>query len=363
MNHFFRLLPLICLCLMLCSEALWAGVTQKNEKVILQFKWLHAFQFAGYYAAKEQGFYAQEHLDVELRESITGISSVEQVLKGDAQYGVADTALLQERLNGKPVVVLAAIFQHNPLVLVTLKKSGIVSPYELPGKRVMNNLNNDAPFQAMYYETNVDPNKIIEVTSTFDLNDLIDGKVDAFSAYLTDQIDDLKQRGVEFNIIDPRNYGVDFLGDTLFTTEQEIAQHPERVERFLRASLKGWDYALKHPEEIIQLILKKYNSSQRLTESHLRFEAAETAKMILPDSIPLGSADIKRFQRIAETYQHLGWSVQQSDCKVLFMGRLIHIKKILLRQNAPGYRLIPCCVSGCRQILRPLNGWMSRGNM
>ncbi len=306
MKKTFRLPSWIFLCLIFFSCTLWADSVQTNEKVILQFKWLHAFQFAGYYAAKEQGFYTQEHLDVELRESVAGISTVEQVLNGDSQYGVADTALLQERLNGKPVVVLASIFQHNPLVLVTLKKSGIISPYELPGKRVMNNPGNDAPLLAMYYETGVDPNKITLVENTFDLNDLINGKVDAFSAYLTDQIDDLTRQGVEFNIIDPRNYGVDFLGDNLFTTEQEITQHPERVKRFLRASLKGWDYALKHPEETIQLILKKYNPDHRLSEAHLRFEAAETVKMILPAVIPLGSTDIKRFQRIAETYQRLG---------------------------------------------------------
>jgi diguanylate cyclase (GGDEF)-like protein/PAS domain S-box-containing protein len=309
MKTFFHLPPLIFLCFVLCSWSSWsswAESAQDVEKVSLQLKWLHSFQFAGYYAAKEQGFYAQENLDVEIRESVAGISTVEQVLNGEAQYGVADTALLQERLSGKPVVVLASIFQHNPLVLVTLKKSGIVSPYELPGKRVMNNPGNDAPLLAMYYETGVDSNKIVQVENTFDLNDLITGKVDAFSAYLTDQIDELTRQGVEFNIIDPRNYGVDFLGDNLFTTEQEITQHSERTQRFLRASLKGWDYALKHPEEIIQLILKKYNAKQRLSEAHLRFEATETAKMILPDSIPLGSTDVKRFQRIADTYQRLG---------------------------------------------------------
>jgi diguanylate cyclase (GGDEF)-like protein/PAS domain S-box-containing protein len=305
MKTFFHLPPLIFLCFMLCSASLWAEPIQV-EKVTLQFKWLHGFQFAGYYAAQEKGFYAQENLEVELRESVAGISTVEQVLNGEAQYGVADTALLQERLNGKPVVVLASIFQHNPLVLVTLKKSGIVSPYELLGKRVMNNPNNDAPLLAMYYETGIDPTKITLVENTFDLNDLINGKVDAFSAYLTDQIDELTQRGIAFNIIDPRNYGIDFLGDNLFTTEQEIAQHSDRVQRFLRASLKGWDYALKHPEEIIQLMLKKYNAQQRLSAAHLRFEATETAKMILPDTIPLGSTDIKRFQRVAETYQRLG---------------------------------------------------------
>lgn len=363
MKNPFRLPLLMYLCLVFCSCALCAEIAQANEKIILQFKWLHAFQFAGYYAAKEQGFYAQEHLDVELREGVAGISSIEQVLKGEAQYGVADTALLQERLNGKPVVVLAAIFQHNPLVLVTLKKSGIVSPYELSGKRVMNAPNNDAPFLAMYYETNVDPNKIVQLENTFDLNDLLNGRTDAFAVYLTDQIDDLTRQGIQFNIIDPRNYGVDFLGDNLFTTEQEIAQHPERVERFLRASLKGWDYALKHPEEIIQLILKKYNPEHRLSEAHLRFEATETAKMILPDVIPLGSTDIKRFQRIAETYQRLGMvkSTERLQGFVYRQQAQVHKKNFTLAEQA-WLRAHPVLRIGIHTDFAPFEWLDNKGN-
>ncbi len=324
MKNFFYLPPLIFFFCILSSRALWAEPIQATEKISLQLKWLHSFQFAGYYAAKEKGFYAQENLDVDLRESVVGSSSSTQVLNGETQYGVADSGLLQERLNGKPVVILASIFQHNPLVLVTLKKSGIVSPYELVGKRVMNRINDDAPLLVMYYEAGITPNKITLVDHTFNLNDLIDGKVDAMSVYLTDQIDDLKQRNIEFNIIDPRNYGVDFLADNLFTTEQEIAQHPERVQRFLRASLKGWNYALKHPEEIIQLILKKYNTKQRLSEAHLRFEAAETTKMILPDIIPLGNTDIKRFQRSATIYQQLGLVTSTERLQGFIYGQLQH---------------------------------------
>jgi PAS domain S-box-containing protein len=78
------------------------------------------------------------------------------------------------------------------------------------------------------------------------------------------------------------------------------------VQKFVHASLKGWDYALKHPEEIIQLILKKYNTEKRLSAEHLRFEAAETAKMIVPSIIPLGNVNTARFQRIAELYLQLG---------------------------------------------------------
>jgi len=301
----FRLATLLYLAL--CSSPLLAKLAlQPAEKVSLQLKWLHSFQFAGYYAAKEKGFYAEERLDVTIRERIPGTSNIEQVLKDESQYGVADTGLLEQRLTGKPVVVLASIFQHNPLVYLTLKNSGIISPYELKGKRVMEDSYDNAPLLAMLYETGISANDFIHQSNSFNPDDLINGKTDAMVSYLTDQVDYFKRKGVEVNIIDPRNYGVDFLGDNLFTTEQEINRHPDRVRRFLRASLKGWDYALKHQDELISIILSKYNPNNRLSAEHLRFEAQETVKMILPETIPIGHTDIKRFQRIADTYQQLG---------------------------------------------------------
>ena len=297
----FRLATL--LCLTLCSSLLLA---EPVEKVSLQLKWLHSFQFAGYYAAKEKGFYDEEKLDVTIRERIPGINNIEQVLKDESQYGVADTGLLEQRLGGKPVVVLASIFQHSPLVYITLKNSGIASPYELKGKRIMEDSYDNAPLLAMLYEAGISTNDFTHLGNTFNPDDLINGKTDAMVSYLTDQIDYFKKKGIDINIIDPRNYGVDFLSDNLFTTEQEINRHPERVQRFLRASLKGWDYALKHQDELIQIILNKYNPNNRLSADHLSFEAKETVKMILPETVPIGHTDIKRFQRIADTYRQLG---------------------------------------------------------
>jgi diguanylate cyclase (GGDEF)-like protein/PAS domain S-box-containing protein len=283
-----------------------AESAQPTEKISLQLKWLHSFQFAGYYAAKEKGYYAEENLDVVIRERIPGINNIEQVLKDESQYGVADTGLLEQRLDGKPLVVLASIFQHSPLVYLTLKDSGINSPYELKGKRVMEDSYDNAPLLAMLYEAGIATDEFIHLDNTFNPNDLINGKTDAMVSYLTDQVDYFKKKGIEINIINPRNYGVDFLSDNLFTTEQEVTQHPERVRRFLSASLKGWDYALKHQDELIRIILSKYNPGNRLSADHLRFEAQETVKMILPETVPIGHTDIKRFQRMADTYRQLG---------------------------------------------------------
>ncbi len=305
---------IILICLLLLNSNIIFSAPQQNspplEKVSLQLKWLHAFQFAGYYAAKEKGFYAAEGLDVDIKERIPHVNNIEQVLKGESDYGIADSNLLLDRLQGKPVVVLASIFQHNALAYVSLKSSGIVSPYEFKGKRIMDdgNVNSsvDAPLQAMRYEAGIANQDFTRIEHSFNPDDLINGKTDVMTAYLTDAPYYYREKNVDINIIDPRNYGIDFLGDNLFTTEQQIREHPERTQRFLRASLKGWDYALKHSEEIIQLILRNYNTDQRLTAGGLRFEASEMAKLILPDNIPLGSSSLKRFQRIAETYQQLG---------------------------------------------------------
>ncbi len=110
---------------------------------------------------------------------------------------------------------------------------------------------------------------------------------------------------MDINIIDPRDYGVDFYGDNLFTTEQELRGHPERVVSLRRATLKGWRYALENPDEIIDLILEKYNSRNQ-SRTHLKYQAHETAKMIVPKFVELGRFETTRFKKIAETYAQLG---------------------------------------------------------
>ena len=85
------------------------------EKIALQLRWFHQFQFAGYYAAKVKGYYQEAGLDVRIMDSKPGMDVVNEVVSGRAQYGVGNSSLLLARQQGKPVVALAAIFQHSPL--------------------------------------------------------------------------------------------------------------------------------------------------------------------------------------------------------------------------------------------------------
>jgi diguanylate cyclase (GGDEF)-like protein/PAS domain S-box-containing protein len=278
------------------------------EKVSLQLKWLHQFQFAGYYAAKEQGYYAAEGLDVDIFERSLDKDFIKQVLSGDKDFGIGDSGILAYYARGEPIVALAAIFQHNPLVFIAKQSSGIISPYEMKGKRIMFDSKgmDDSVLQAVLAEAHLTEKNYTIVKQSFRNDDLIENKIDVMSGYLSDAIFYFQQKNIKVNVINPQNYGIDFYGDLLFTSQNELTQHPGRAEKFRRASLKGWQYALDHPEELIRLISKKYHC--RLPLEHLRFEADVTRKLILPDVIPLGHIDAGRMRKVAEVYAQLNLS-------------------------------------------------------
>ena len=107
------------------------------KKVSIELKSFHQFQFAGIYAAKEKGFYKDEGLDVNIIERDPTSSPIDDVLDGKVQFGISDSTIIKDKLKGRNIVILAAIFQHSPLVLLTLEKNKILSPLELKGKKVM----------------------------------------------------------------------------------------------------------------------------------------------------------------------------------------------------------------------------------
>jgi len=306
MKKFNKITPtsrIICLLILFISSV---AIASEKQTITIQLKWSHQFQFAGYYAAVEKGYYAEKGLNVVLKKRDPSKSHIQSVLDGDAEYGVADAGLILERLRGSPVVLLKQIFQHSPLVFLTLKKSGITTPYDLIDKSVMidSKGSSDAPLIAMMLQTIGDLGAIKAVPQSFRLDDLITGQVDALSVYITNEPFTLKQRDIGYNIINPKSYGIDFYGDNFFTTESEIENHPDRVAKMIRASLEGWQYALENPDEIIDLIITKYNPE--LNREKLAYEARLTSLMVLSGVIPLGLMTIDRYEQIVTTYVKAG---------------------------------------------------------
>lgn len=297
---------LVCLTLFVANDkALAADGPATLRKVVLQLPWLHQFQFAGYYAALEQGYYREAGFDVTILEGRPDWPPVPRVIAGEAHYGVARSEILLHRLKGQPVVLLASIFQHSATILLAKKESGIDNPQQMIGKRVMVLEGDDgAEFLAMFLQEGVSPEQITLIPSTFNINDLIEDRTDVFNAYTTNEPYLLKSRGIDISIISPRTYGIDFYGDCLFTSEKELQAYPDQVKAFRRASILGWRYALAHTERLINLIIDKYGVER--TRNHLRFEAEAIRRLILPDLVEIGHTNPGRWDHIATTYIDLG---------------------------------------------------------
>jgi len=277
-----------------------------KENVVLQLKWKHQFQSAGFYAAQSQGYFAAEGLEVEIREVDKKRSASDIVLSGDAQFGIADAGIVLSRLQGKPVVAIAAIFQHSPLVLLALESSNIISPLELKGKRVMFQKSiDDAVLVAMFMEMGLSEDQYEHVPHSFRSDALINenDKIDVMSAYITDQVYYYRERKIPINIISPANYGIDFYGEMIFVEEQYLIDNKEQVAAFRRASIKGWQYAIDNPQQIINWMLN--NLSIEKSKEQLLFEAQGTIRLIRSQLVELGYFSTQRLQRIANIYKEL----------------------------------------------------------
>jgi diguanylate cyclase (GGDEF)-like protein/PAS domain S-box-containing protein len=272
------------------------------QPVTLQLNWKHQFQFAGYYAAIEQGYYREAGFDVRVQELQDGRDPIDAVLAGAAEYGVGASELALRRGKGQPLVVLATILQHSPLVLIAAGR-GEASIHELAGKKIMM-VPHETELIAYLQREGLPLDRIVQVPHSFNPDDLLRGRVAAMSGYSTDEPYLLKKAGLPFNLYSPRASGIDFYGDSLFATEKQVRAHPERVAAFLNASLRGWQYAMDHPAELADLILARYG--QRKSRQHLLFEAEEMRRLMQPQLVEIGYMNPGRWEHVAATYAELG---------------------------------------------------------
>lgn len=329
--------------LFLLLICLGCGAATAGDRLRLQLRWLHQFQFAGYYMALEKGYYRDAGLDVEILEGgPQALKPVDAILSGRSDFAISNSGVVIERMAGKPVVALAAIMQTSPIVWIVRADSGIRTPADLAGKRLMLM---PAPESAELLITlrreGIDIGQLNIQPTSFDPQDLIDGRTDAYDGYISNETYWLAQRGVDYRLINPREYGVNFYNDVLVTREQLLRDQPKRVAAFVQASLKGWQYALEHQEESIQLIHRRYAPGKSL--EHLRFEADALRKLIMSDLVQLGHMNPGRWDAIANSYVQLGMAPGpvnlsgflysehlEQDNRTLYLGGAIALLVILL---------------------------------
>lgn len=245
--------------------------------VTLRFRWAHQAQFAGLYAADQNGYYAAEGLAVTLREGGPGVDSIASVLSNETQFGVErGYALIQARAEGKTVRAIATIYRRSPLVIFALASSGITRPKDLAGKTIRYPPGvTSAPLDMMMANLGIAPHQYT-LKRVSDMTPLYSGEVHASSGFLTNEVLRAQRAGHKLNIIYLDDYGVHFYSDTIFSRDELIANNPDLVRRFLRATLKGWTYAVENPTAVGPMV-RKYRPAAD--------PEFETAQMIA--SIPL----------------------------------------------------------------------------
>jgi PAS domain S-box-containing protein len=279
------------------------------EKVVLQLTPGSPFRFAGYYAAADRGHYEAEGFEVEIRRGDKKARPGAALLSGEAAYAVLGSEAVLLRLKGAPLVALAPIFQHSSRVLLVRQDSGIVSPHDLKGKRVAFDPDGrDAELVAMLMREAVDLATLVRDPEARDPGDLVARRVDAIGAHATVAAKVLRDAGVPPALLSPREYGIDFYGDALFTTEAELRARPERVAAFRRATLAGWAWALAEPAKAVEALFARKDAVEApWTRADLAAEAAKMQRdFVVPHLVEIGHANPGRWRRMAETYRDVG---------------------------------------------------------
>ena len=252
-------ITLLLLALSLTACGLQTASKTPPTPVTVQLSFTHQAEFAGFYAAEHQGYYAEEGLQVSFLEGGPEVDFITPVVNGTAQFGVAQPAdLILARAAGKPVRTIAVIYRRSPIVFFSLSDSGITRPQDFVGKQIRSTTTIDRTLRAMMSRLEIEPDQYEVVYLPSDLASFLSGEVPVWGGLLNIFVLEVQRAGHQINLIYPDDYGIHFYGNILITTDGLIQQNPDLVQRFTRATLRGWTHVVENPGTTGDFV-QKYN--------------------------------------------------------------------------------------------------------
>jgi signal transduction histidine kinase/ABC-type nitrate/sulfonate/bicarbonate transport system substrate-binding protein len=308
--------------------------------------WLDQFEFAGFYVAREKGFYKDVGLDVELKKFDLSIDVSKEVEQKRADFGTSSSSLIVDISEKKDFTLLGSIFQSSPLILLALKDSNINYIQDIKNKNIMLTKEQQrfATLQSMLISKGVTLNDVNIIDHSFDTNDLINKKTDLMLAYTTNEPFLLKEKGYESKIFHPKDYGFDFYEELIFTTKEFAQNNPKLVKDFYNATIMGWEYAFENIDEVAKLIFEKYNPQHKSLES-LIFEANEMKKLVFDKNGKIGTITQERINLIINTYRVMGLIKENLNSEDLIYTKhlednfLLNDKEKLYLQNKKNIKM------------------------
>jgi NitT/TauT family transport system substrate-binding protein len=288
-----------------------SGLAQaQDDKVVLQLKWVTQGQFAGYYVAQEKGFYDEVGLEVEIKPGGPDIAPP-QVIAGGGADVIIDwmPSALASREKGVPLVNIAQPFEKSGMMLTCRKETGITSPEDFKGKTLgVWFFGNEYPFLSwmskLGLSTEGGPDGVTVVKQGFNVDPLIQKQADCISTMTYNEYWQVIDAGIpedELVVFKYEDQGVATLEDGLYVLEEDL-QDPafvDKMARFVKASMKGWDYARQHPEEAAQIVLDN-DATGAQTEEHQVRMVGEIVKLLGGEG-SIGKLDEADYQVTVDT--------------------------------------------------------------
>jgi NitT/TauT family transport system substrate-binding protein len=257
----FLVIFVVCLPMLACTPP---EPRKGKDPVTLQLKWLHRGEFAGFYMAKEKGYYTEENLDVTFVEGGKDVNPCERLCAGQADFAIVSAeSVFIKHSESSNVKAVAVIYQRSPVVFAAKSASHIVRPRDFTGKTIaVSDVEGGGlievliQFNTLMKKTGLKPGDYRAVPFDPLYQDFLADKADITPTHLTSGAIKLRNMGVQLNLVWPGDYGIPFYSDTLVTTDIYLREKTDIAYRFFRASMKGWKNVIENTNEAVEVTMK-----------------------------------------------------------------------------------------------------------
>ena len=291
------------------AVALSANMAMAQDKLTVQMKWVPQAQFAGYYVAKDKGFYKDVGLDVTIKAGGPDVNP-SQVIAGGGADVIVDwmPSAMATREKGVPLVNIAQVFQRSGMMLTCRKDSGVKTPTDFKGKTLgVWFAGNEYPFLSwmakLGYKTTGGPDGVSVLKQGFNVDPLLQKQAACISTMTYNeywQVIDAGMKADDLIVFKYEDQGVATLEDGLYTLQKSLddPKTADRLARFVKASMKGWDYAIKNQDEAVKIVLANDTSGAQKKDHQVRM-MGEIAKLV--EGGKLGYLDPAAYDRTITT--------------------------------------------------------------